>query len=93
MKFLPKSFLNRINAPAHPYAKNAVMYPALLKLSSSLQKHIPDWDLSHCEEVLADIKGVVLLVADFKPFEHTACTTATFTKHMLKTQSLETEVI
>ena len=25
-KFLPKSFLNRINAPAHPYATDAVVY-------------------------------------------------------------------
>jgi len=29
LKFLPKSYLNRINAPAHPYATDAVVYTAL----------------------------------------------------------------
>ena len=26
LKFLPKSYLNRINAPVHPYATNAIVY-------------------------------------------------------------------
>ena len=29
LKFLPKSYLNRITAPAHPYATDAVVYTAL----------------------------------------------------------------
>ena len=29
LKFLPKCYLNRITAPAHPYATDAVVYTAL----------------------------------------------------------------
>ena len=36
LKFLPKIFLNRINAPAHPYATDAVVYTTLFLFRNDL---------------------------------------------------------